>query len=308
MPRVLRSLLLIGLLLFPLAAGAQLPKAGSAEKRGIDGLPTKSWDQLSEKYVSRLGQHALEVNPVAWQHAETKNFIFHFRSAVAATEASVEAEFYYRVIAADLKKDGASWQRKAHIFIFENPEEWAAFQKLGGLDPWTGGLHSGNELFVLRDGKSRWKGRTLGHEIAHLVVNRFFPGSLPLWLNEGYAENVSRKAYAAFFRARGYASKPGGAIVPKDRYIPLERLLNLQSYPTENADVQTFYEQSDALVRFLTGKDDTKFLKFFTLLTTGSTNDNALSASYFGDFSSVAKLDAAFRKDTENDGVLARKW
>ncbi|MEO7933072.1 MAG: hypothetical protein ABIT76_07930 [Chthoniobacterales bacterium] len=298
----------LALLLWSGLAPAQLPKPGTPEKRGLDGIATKAWGDLSNKYFSNLGVRALTINPPAWQHAETANFIYHFRSAVAATEASVEAEFYYRVIAADLKKESATWQRKAHIFIFENEAEWAEFQKSGGLDPWTGGLQTGSELFVFRDGKARWKGRTLGHEIAHLVVSRFFPGQIPLWLNEGYAENVSRKAYAAYYRARGYASKPGGALVPRASYIPLERLMNLQSYPTDAHEVETFYGESDALVRFLVGKDDDKFLKFFGLLATGATNDSALAATYFGDFSSVAKLDEAFRKDTENDGVLARKW
>ncbi len=296
------------LLLWPCVLSAQLPKPGVPEKRGLDGIATESWAQMSNKFFSNLGERALSINPPAWQHAETTNFIYHFRSAVAATEASIEAEFYYRVIAADLKKESAIWQRKAHIFIFDSEKEWAEFQKSGGLDPWTGGLQTGSELFVLRDAKARWKGRTLGHEIAHLVVNRFFPGQIPLWLNEGYAENVSRKAYAAFYRARGFASKPGGAIVPKASFIPLDRLMNLQSYPADVHEVETFYGESDALVRFLVGKDDDKFLKFFSLLTTGATNDNALAGSYFGDFTSVAKLDEAFRKDTENDGVLARKW
>lgn len=305
--KIEKTVLLV-FLLWPILASGQLPKPGDSEKRGIDGIATKTWVQLTDKYVSQLGEHALSVNPTVWLHAETDNFIYHFRSAVSATEISIESEFYYRVIAADLQKDRSSWQRKAHIFIFESEAEWAEFQKVGGLDPWTGGLHTGNELFVLRNAKMRWKGRILGHEIAHLVINRFFQGTIPLWLNEGYAENVSRKAYAAFYRARGYASKPGGAIVPKQNYIPLDRLMNLQSYPENIVELRTFYEQSDALVRFLIGKDDDKFLKFFELLVSGSTNDSALAESYFGDFSSVAKLDAAFRLDTENDGVLARKW
>ncbi|HEX8373219.1 MAG TPA: hypothetical protein VF585_10595 [Chthoniobacterales bacterium] len=303
-----RCLIPILFLLLATPAWAQLPKPGAPEKRGIDGIPTKTWAELTDKYVSRLGESALSVNRPAWQHAETPNFIYHFRSAVAATETSVESEFYYRVIAADLKKDSSSWQRKAHIFIFESEAEWAEFQKVGGLDPWTGGLNAGNELFLLRDAKMRWKGRVLGHEITHLVVNRFFPAGVPLWLHEGYAENVSRKAYSAYYRARGYISKPGGAIVPKASFIPLERLMNLRSYPENPLEVKTFYEQSDALVRFLVSKDHDKFLKFFGMVANGATNDAALAATYFGDFTTVAKLDEAFRKDTENDGVLARKW
>ncbi len=290
-------------LLSTLALPAQLQTGA----RGLKGIEVKTIAQISQPHVSTLGKTALAVDPEAWLHAETENFIYHFRNPVSTTAASQEAEFFYRVIAADLEKDRTAWQRKAHLFLFEDAGQWKKFRVAGGLDPWTGGLIQGNELYILRDDKSRFKGRTLGHEIAHLVINRFFPGQIPLWLNEGYAENISRKAYAAFARARGYDARAGAPLVPKKDFIPLERLMNLQSYPETVGEVSLFYSQSDSLVRFLIEKDKAKFLRFFQMMASGATHDTALSACYFGDFSTVAKLDEAFRADTASDGVWARR-
>lgn len=295
--------LLILLFLSAAPLSAQLQN----RERGLKGIETKPFAQLSQPHVSRLGATALAVEPAAWQHAESENFIYHFRNPIPTTEAAQEAEFFYRVIASDLEKDRTTWQRKAHLFFFEDTNQWKSFRVAGGLDPWTGGLIQGNELFILRDEKSRFKGRTLGHEIAHLVINRFFPGQIPLWLNEGYAENISRRAYAAFARARGFDARAGAPLVPKKDFIPLERLMNFQSYPDSIAEVTLFYQQSDSLVRFLIEKDKAKFLRFFEMMASGATYETALSTCYFGDFSTIAKLDEAFRADTASDGVWARR-
>ena len=73
------------------------------------------------------------------------------------------------------------------------------------LDPWTGGIHSQGSLFIQRNPELKFKGSTLGHEVTHLVIERFFGSGVPLWLNEGYAEYSASRCYAAFNRARGYA-------------------------------------------------------------------------------------------------------
>ncbi len=174
----------------------------------------------------------------------------------------MEAEFYYRVIARDLGKDTSHWERKAHIFIFESPEDWKLFQTKANLDPWTGGIHANNELFIQRDPTYKFKGWTLGHETAHLVMNRFFGANVPLWLNEGYAEYIARVAYASFFRARGFDAHPRTGILTAECFIPVVQLANMLSYPAEVPRVLAFYVESEKLVRFLSAADKTKFLTF----------------------------------------------
>src|SRR5260221_229993 len=165
-------------------------------------LAEVAFNQLSSRNLLRLGQAALAIRTSEWKHAESANFIYHFFHGYVAAPVSVEVEFYYGVIARELDKDTTQWERKSHIFIFETPEDWAQFVRNGALDPWTGGAHAGGELFIRRDPQFKFKGNTLGHEVAHLVVDRFFGSNVPLWLNQGFAEYVSRRCYGSVQRAR----------------------------------------------------------------------------------------------------------
>ncbi|MEI9892620.1 MAG: hypothetical protein WDN28_01540 [Chthoniobacter sp.] len=162
----------------------------------------------------------MSIHPNDWKHAETANFVYHFFHGFIAAPVSVEAEFYYRVISKDLEKDTTQWERKSHIFIFETDADWKEFQKKGALDPWTGGIHSQGSLFIQRKSGAEIKGSTLGHEVTHLVIERFFGSGVPLWLNEGYAEYSASRCYADFNRARGYAARPTSHPVPNDSTSP----------------------------------------------------------------------------------------
>ena len=168
------------------AAGLAPPRRQRTQQELGRGGAGRLLQQFGQ--VHQIGQAALAIRASEWRHAETTNFIYHYFQSFVAAPVSVEAEFYYRLIAQELGKDTTQWERKSHIFVFESAEDWAQFQRNGALDPWTGGVHSRGELFIRRDPQFRFKGNTLGHEVAHLVVDRFFGANVPLWLNEGYAE------------------------------------------------------------------------------------------------------------------------
>lgn len=255
--------------------------APAPARAGLDGLQPVDFHSLSDPYVSALGERALEINADKWLHAETENFIYHYFNSFIATPVSVEAEFYYRVIARDLDRQTADWERKSHIYIFESDEDWAAFKSNASLEPWTGGIHSDGELFIQRNPKYKYKGRVLGHEVVHLVVDRFLPGSLPLWLEEGYAEYASMIAYAAFLRARNYSAKPVARAVDAAAYINLSDLFGRRSYPSDPAEVGAFYDQSHRLVRFLRGRDKQAFLGFLEDMAGGARTESALR-EHFG--------------------------
>ena len=283
--------LLCGFLLWIQSGLAQLPEPSA----GLDGLQEKPFASLSSPYVTPLGAVALSIRPAEWKHAETDNFIYHYFHSFIATPVSVEAEFYYRVVARDLNKDTSHWERKAHIFVFEQPEDWKSFQTKANLDPWTGGIHQGGSLFIQRDPGFKFKGNTLGHETAHLVIDRFYGSNVPLWLNEGYAEYISRVAYASFYRARGYDSHPRTNMLTADSFLPLDRLTNALTYPTEVKEVLAFYTESEKLVRFLNGADKTKFQVMLDLLAHGSLFENALHGAYGTLYPSPHLLEEAFK-------------
>ncbi len=284
---------------------AQDPAPPSDDSRVVSGLQEVELSQLTDSNISALGHEALSIEPGAWKHAETKNFVYHFFHGFVAGPVSSEAEYYYGVISKELGKDTAQWEKKSHIYIFEKQEDWAAFQKKAALDPWTGGIHSGGDLFIVRNPDAKFKGRTLGHEITHLVIFRFFGNGVPLWLNEGYAEYASIQAYAAYYRARGYDSKPVSKLVSQDDFIPLNTLANFTTYPEELKQVQVFYIESERLVRFLCAQDEAKFGVFLEAMSQGNKFETALSKAYGARFTGMDGLEREFKtyatKDPDKD-------
>jgi len=259
---------------------------------------------LSDHSLTQLGQAALSIHPNDWKHAETANFVYHFFHGFIAAPVSAEAEFYYHVIAQDLGKDTTQWERKSHIFIFETDADWAEFKQKGALDPWTGGLHSAGSLFIQRNPEMKFKGHTLGHEITHLVIERFFGAGVPLWLNEGYAEYSGIRCYAAFSRARGYLARPTARSVPADLYIPVGQLSAMVTYPQDVAQVGAFYGESERLVRFLTGVDKRGFGVFLDAMSKGNRFETALSKGFANRFMNLDALDKEFKTyATQPDGV-----
>ena len=283
--------------LFPLVAllltvSAALAQDGSVDLGNFKEIP---FSQLSDRSLTPLGQAALSIRSSEWKHAESTNFIYHFFQGFVAAPVSVEAEFYYKVIAQEMEKDTTQWERKCHIFIFEQPEDWAAFQKRGALDPWTGGIHAGGSLFIQRNPQFKFKDNTLGHEITHLVVDRFFGSGVPLWLNEGYAEYASLRGYAAFNRARGYLSRPKSRSVPEGMYIPVPQLTGMMTYPQDVAQVSIFYSESERLVRFLSAADKRGFNTFFAAISKGNRFETALSKGFGSRFMNLDALDHEFK-------------
>lgn len=269
------------------------PQAGA--QQNIGSLPEVDFYKLSDRSLGPLAQAALQIRPRDWKHAETTNFIYHYFQSFVATPVSVESEFYYKIIAQELGKDTSQWERKCHIFIFDQAEDWDLLKQRGSLDPWTGGLHTGNELFIYRDASAKWKGNVLGHEVAHLVVHRFFGPGIPLWLHEGFAENVSLRGWAAFHRARGYRAHPKSQAISPQLFLSLAILTGSQTYPSDPVQVDVFYNQSERLVRFLSSIDKKGFQTFFEAMSKGNRFDSALSKGFGSRFFTVQALETEFR-------------
>jgi len=287
-----RFLLIPGLWLA--LAGAACAQKEVAPATGINALPEVPLSQLSDPGTSTLGQAALAVRPGDWKHAETPHFILHFFRNFVAAQAAAELEFYYHVIATELNRDTSSWERKSHVYIFENQEDWHVFQARGKLDPWTGGIHSEGNLFIVRNPAYKFEGRSLGHETAHLVLYRFFGAAIPLWLNEGYAENSSIRFYAGLERRRGYNSAPHSAVLTASSYIPIANLTSAVTYPDDVAQVSIFYQESEKLVAFLRAQDEAGFVTFLDALSHGNRLDTALAKGFGTRFGSLDALDREF--------------
>ena len=290
-PHPVRALVLATLILLGGRSGAPLGAQSVAE----EGLSEVPFNELSSTSLNPFGRAALALNRDGWKHAESANFIYHYFVSAAAKQVAVEAEFYFRVIAQDLGKEAGAAERKAQIFILPRAE-WELFKRGAQLDPWTGGLHAANELFITRDGE-RFQGSTLGHEIAHLVVERFLGGRIPLWLNEGYAEYISGVLYAAYYRARGFGAKPRYAEIPPEDYIPIQKLSEITVYPPGEREVVAFYVESRKLVAFLQQRGKDAFRVFFEAMAKGSSFGSAVDRAYSGRFLSRQDLEEQFRAE-----------
>jgi hypothetical protein len=251
---------------------------------------------LSDRNVSALGAKALALRANEWKHAETPHFVYHYFQSFVAAPVSVEAEFFYSVVAKELGRDTAQWERKCHVFIFDRPVDWSQFQTSGRLDPWTGGLCTGGELFLLREADKKWKGETLGHEVTHLVVFRFLGSGIPLWLNEGFAEYAASRGYASFWRARGYHANPKVQAVDPAKWMPVSQLTSMVDYPSEVTQISTYYNESERLVRFLSGSDRRGFLTFMEAMAQGNRFDTALTKGFPGKFASTDALEKAVKE------------
>ena len=278
-------------ILFAFAARAQLNESSS--------LPEVEFSQLSQRDPNPLSEKALAIHPEQWKHAETEHFIYHFVHSYVATPVSVEAEFHYRVIAKELEREQFSTDIKSHIYIFERPEEWQLFQAFGNLEKWSGGIHSAGSLFVQRNPAYKFSNNLLGHEIVHLVLHRFYTDGIPCWLDEGFAQFISKDAHASYERARGYVSKPhSDAIAPQD-LIPLGVLTITTHPPSEN--VRIFYDESERLVRFLAETNKVSFLNLLDALARHQPFEASLPRFYPANFASVSDLDAKFREYASKD-------
>ena len=270
-----------------------------AQVNESSSLAEIEFSQLSQRDPNPLGEKALAIHPEQWKHAETEHFIYHFVHSYVATPVSVEAEFHYRVIAKELEREQPAGDIKSHIYIFERPEEWQEFQAFGKLEPWSGGIHSAGSLFVQRNPAYKFSNNLLGHEIVHLVLHRFYTDGIPCWLDEGFAQFVSKDAHASYERARGFAARPhSDAIAPQD-LIPLSVLTATTHPPSDR--VRTFYDESERLVRFLVATDKPSFLSLLDALARHQPLETVLPRLYSGKFTSVAALEEKFREYASKD-------
>ena len=288
----MRCLSIFGIsILCAASAGAQINESSS--------LSEVEFSQLSQRDPNPLGEKALAIHPEQWKHAETEHFIYHFVHSYVATPVSVEAEFHYRVIAKHLEREQPAGDIKSHIYIFERPEEWQEFQAFGKLEPWSGGIHSAGSLFVQRNPAYKFSNNLLGHEIVHLVLHRFYTDGIPCWLDEGFAQFVSKDAHASYERARGFAAKPHSEAIPLQDLIPLGILTAFTHPPSDR--VRIFYDESERLVRFLAATDKPSFLSLLDALARHQPLETALPRLYSGKFPSVATLEDRFREYASKD-------
>lgn len=281
-----------------------LYSANLAFAAGVDSqLPfeneiIREWNTIEYPVASPRGKKALQVRPESWQHLQSAHFVFHYANRGVAVRTAQESEFYLRMIRQALELDQADTAKKSHIFIFEDAEEWKEFTKAATIDPWTGGLFDGLDLyFWRRTGLGvLHSDQTLPHEIAHRVFYEKYPaGSIPLAFHEGFAEYQARKLAFRYLRPRGYDVRVISKRVSREKYLAVERLLDASAYPQDEGSVEAFYDESERLVNFLMEKHGLgKFRDLMQALSGGQRFSLALLQVYSRDYNSLDQFERAF--------------
>ena len=245
-------------------------------------LVEKPFNQLSDQTLDDLGQTALAIRPGDWKHAETDHFILHYRRVTEARKVAREVEFDIAFVATALGAKPQQYQKKSHVFIFEDQNEWQTFINQTPQPPWAASFARGDELFLsIRNttpGAPPFDSHILAHETTHAVVARLYPGKhWPLWLNEGLAEYMGGASVAARknqpIRRHEHTLNFAG--------MSLDTLQEMQVYPQDPVAVAQLYETSEKLVRYImTDLPRVRFTKFIDAVLAGQSLKDALMSVY----------------------------
>ena len=259
-------------------------------------LKKVSFEELSDRNLSRQGETALKLSGVKWEHSETDHFIFHTEAGFSVPQLAGSAEWSYAGIKNDLGITEDVFERKCHVYVFLNAETWRSFVSSGKLEPWTGGWCTGRELFFHSRPNFKFQGTTLPHEMTHLVLYRFVGGDIPLWLNEGLAEFEGIRLYRTYLKLRGYGLNNVRDHVNRDQYIPLHDLSGAVDYPRTTDDVVTFYTESERLISFLYYQNGGigPLVRFLKLQSQGSQFDSAWREIYSSKYSDQQAFENKF--------------
>ena len=247
-------------------------------------LAEKPWDALANHDVGDDGTLALSIRPAAWLHGETPNWVLHYRRITEAKRVALEIDFHLAFISKTLGATPAQIAHKAHVFIFEDEKDWKEFMsqvtRIAPVSPWSASFAHGENLFLnVRNGNTGlFDSQTLAHETTHAVVARIYPGERPpLWLSEGFAEEMSGRSTAA--RMGQY--NPRLLQRFQTATMPLDQLTAMSAYPIDLPAVAQLYQSSEKLVRFLmTDAPLDRFPRFFEAMLKGTEFPAALAQIY----------------------------
>src|SRR5207248_2294094 len=119
--------------------------------------------------------------------------------------------------------------------------------------------------------------------------HRMYTAAIPCWLDEGFAQYVSKNSHSSYQRSRGYISKPHSESISDRELIPLPLLLAITHPPSER--VETFYNESERLVRFLAATDNKSFIALLDALARHQPFEGALNQTYAGKLPNLAVLE-----------------
>ncbi len=260
------------------------PPPSSPPAREIP-LVEKKVEELSNQQMSKNGQLALGINPAKWKHAETDNFIIHYRRATEAQKVVREVEYDLWYVASALRAGKDRYEKKSHVYVFEDEKEWKDYlDQSNSKTKWAASYAHGDELFLNirgsgNTGTGSFDSITLAHETTHAVVARLYRGKRwPIWLNEGFAEYMA----GASISARKQQSVKRFQRDLKAADLPLDKLAAMTAYPETMPEVHQLYQTSEKFVRFLmTEMPKDRIVAYIDSVMAGKSMSESVLSTYY---------------------------
>jgi hypothetical protein len=243
----------------------------------------KPFAELSNQDIDEDGRIALAIRPDAWLHGEITHYILHYRRITEALHLATEIDFHLLYVAKVLGAGPERFGPKSHVYIFEDAKDWKTFLEQTHTPPWAASFAHGTSLFLnVRDARTGiFDSQTLAHETTHAVVARLFPEQRwPLWLSEGFAEQMSGMSTSA--RMGQYNQR----LLQHYHFanLPLAQLTTMTQYPADPQAVLQLYQSSEKLVRFMmTQLPPDRFPKFIDALVVQNQPMQAAVVQVYGD-------------------------
>ena len=269
-----------------------------AQPSRVFRLTEKKLEEFAGDPPQAAGLKALEIHPEKWKHAETENFIMHYRSATEAQRVGREIEFDLWYVAKTLGATKDQYSKKSHVFIFKDEKEWKEFLKGSGFHDWATSFAHGDELFLHVGGMGEpFNSHVLAHETTHAVVARLYPQQhWPVWLNEGFAEYMGAASVAAR-KTQGIKSVERNLTKAS---LTLAQLTAMTDYPTETEEIHQLYQTSEKLVRFLMTEYPKDLLpKFVEAILGGATFETAITQTYAKQVKDYAEFEKKYARFTK---------
>ncbi len=274
------------MLLAGVAAGGEVPP------------PEVAWteveaDRVDMAAITERGRLVLRMPDIEWKHAQTDHFVIHYEQAIFARKVARMAEFFYAYITSDLRTVKDRVKGRSHIFVFRSPKRWEDFRQVAvDVPEWTFSRVEDTVLFLQQAEDTQSSGSVLAHEMTHLVVNRFFIGQIPLWLNEGLAEFYGEFGYSAF---KGVKKSRRAQFTQPPLPYSLTDLFNARTYPLEEQRVAAFYQNAKYVVAMLLIEYPvSRFEPFMSDLMSGGEIADALGRHY--KIHTMGQFEKQFRK------------
>jgi hypothetical protein len=225
---------------------------------------------------------------------ESLHFVVRAYGSQAAREVSQEAEEAYNRIMVDTNLFSFKPRGLYQIVVYATPEE---YRRKTGQPSWSAGISVGNAIYGFLGPQLT---RTIAHEMTHLIFYEYM-GRVEVghrWINEGLAVYEANKASGSSQGAADIFAALRGRL--RQQPIPIDQLTQLIPATEREHSVNTWYAQSEAMVRYMIERGGKiGFAQFLEGLRERRNFDLAIASAFPGVWRSLAEFEQGWLRSLQ---------